>query len=198
MSASNAFWAPAAARTVVGDVKRKRPTENAALGVDLFDRKFRRLHDGRGNDRVCPREADRHPDPDGISRHSRSYRRGERKRGKKETRSHGLSSVWLLMHECPSVPTALDVAAQHLIIVEIGVAVSQNLIENVQLRGSPRFARRNVRNKYLPHSADKSVSVFAADFAILVAVPIVETCLAHAALHCPTAQSILPPGPNGN
>jgi hypothetical protein len=48
------------------------------------------------------------------------------------------------MHECPSVPTALDVAAQHLIIVEIGVAVSQNLIENVQLRGSPRFARRNV------------------------------------------------------
>jgi len=59
------------ARTVVGDVKRKRPSENAALGVDLFDRKFRRLHDGRGNDRVCPREAHRHPDPDGIGRRGR-------------------------------------------------------------------------------------------------------------------------------
>jgi hypothetical protein len=69
------------------------------------------------------------------------------------------------------------------------VAVSQNLIENVQLRGSPRFARRNVRNKYLPHSADKGGFVFAADFAILVAVPIVETCLAHGALHCPKPRA---------
>ena len=45
--------------------------------------------------------------------------------------------------------------------------------------------------------ADKGASVFAADFAILVAVPIVET-LALLLSIVPTAQSILPPGPNGN
>jgi hypothetical protein len=37
--------------------------------------------------------------------------------------------------------------------------------------------------------------VFAADFAILVAGAIVETCLAHAGSPlCPTAGGILPPG----
>src|SRR5438552_14995973 len=36
----------------------------------------------------------------------------------------------------------------------------------------------------LSQRADEGVSVFAADFAILVAVAIVETCLAHAGLHC--------------
>jgi hypothetical protein len=40
--------------------------------------------------------------------------------------------------------------------------------------------------------------VFAADFTILVAVAIVETCLAHADSIVPTAESFLPPGPNGN
>jgi len=43
---------------------------------------------------------------------------------------------------------ALDVAAQHLVI-EIGAAVAQNLIESVPVAGSPRFTQRNVRNKYL-------------------------------------------------
>ena len=52
------------------------------------------------------------------------------------------------------VPTALDVAAQHLVI-KIGVAVSQNLTENVQLRARRASLSVNVRNKYLPHSADK-------------------------------------------
>jgi len=36
-----------------------------------------------------------------------------------------------------------------------------------------------------------------ADFAVLVAVAIVETCLAHGALPIPTAKSIHPLGPNG-
>ena len=46
-------------------------------------------------------------------------------------------------------------------------------------------------------AADEGVSMFAADFAILVAVAIVETCLAHAALHCAAADSICPPGARG-
>jgi hypothetical protein len=37
-----------------------------------------------------------------------------------------------------------------------------------------------------------------ADFAVVVAVAIVETCLAHAALRGAASASILPPGPNGN
>jgi hypothetical protein len=36
--------------------------------------------------------------------------------------------------------------------------------------------------------------VFAADFAILVAVAIVETCLAHAALHCAHSREHPPAG----
>ena len=36
----------------------------------------------------------------------------------------------------------------------------------------------------LSQRADEGVSVFAADFAIIAAVAVVETCLAHAALHC--------------
>jgi hypothetical protein len=35
----------------------------------------------------------------------------------------------------------------------------------------------------LTQRADKGVSVLVADFAVVVAVAIVETCLAHAALH---------------
>ena len=52
------------------------------------------------------------------------------------------------MLERPSVPTTLDAAAEHLII-EIGAAVAQNLVESVPVAGSPRFAQRNVRNKDL-------------------------------------------------
>jgi hypothetical protein len=82
------------------------------------------------------------------------------------------------MHECPSVPTALDVAAQHLVI-KVGVAVSQNLIETVQLRARRASFSVNVRNKYSPTVRTRGVSVFAADFAILAGLPIVETS-AHA------------------
>jgi hypothetical protein len=45
--------------------------------------------------------------------------------------------------------------------------------------------------------ADGGVSVFAADFTILVAVAIVETCLLMLSI-VPAAESFLPPGPNGN
>src|ERR1700674_4205332 len=37
---------------------------------------------------------------------------------------------------------------------------------------------------YLAQRADERVSMLAADFAVVVAVAIVEICLAHAALHC--------------
>src|ERR1700716_4072859 len=46
----------------------------------------------------------------------------------------------------------------------------------------------------LTQRADEGVSVFAADFAILVAVAIVETCLAHAALHCSRNRHLPPAG----
>src|ERR1700730_17317015 len=47
----------------------------------------------------------------------------------------------------------------------------------------------------LAQRADQGVSVLVADFAVLVTVAIVETCLAHAALHYARAsRSILPPG----
>jgi len=42
--------------------------------------------------------------------------------------------------------------------------------------------------------ADGGVSVFAADFAVPVAVAIVETCLAHAALHCAHRREHPPAG----
>src|SRR5438552_7355851 len=45
----------------------------------------------------------------------------------------------------------------------------------------------------LSQRADEGVSVFGADFAILVAVAIIETCLAHAAPPCAAADSILRP-----
>jgi hypothetical protein len=50
----------------------------------------------------------------------------------------------------------------------------------------------------LAQGADQGVAMLVADFAVVVAVAIVETWLAHAALHVPVAASILPPEPNGN
>src|SRR6516162_6141406 len=46
----------------------------------------------------------------------------------------------------------------------------------------------------LAQRADEGVSVLVADFAILVAVAIVETRLAHAALHCARGRQHPPPG----
>ena len=46
----------------------------------------------------------------------------------------------------------------------------------------------------LSQRADEGVSVFAADFAILVAVAVVETCLAHAALPCSRGRQHPPAG----
>jgi hypothetical protein len=50
----------------------------------------------------------------------------------------------------------------------------------------------------LAQRANEGVAVLVADFAIMVAVAIVETCLAHAVLHHALADSILPPAPKGN
>ena len=50
----------------------------------------------------------------------------------------------------------------------------------------------------LSQRADVGVSVFAADFAILVAMAIIETCLAHVALHYARTDIILLRESNGN
>ena len=50
----------------------------------------------------------------------------------------------------------------------------------------------------LTQRVDGRVSVFVADFTVVVAVSIVETCVAHGALHCAYSESILLPRPNGN
>jgi hypothetical protein len=46
----------------------------------------------------------------------------------------------------------------------------------------------------LTHRADESVAVLVADFAVVVAVAIVETCLAHAALLVPRERQHPPAG----
>jgi len=45
-------------------------------------------------------------------------------------------------------------------------------------------------------ASGQCVSVFAADFAILVAVAIVETCRAHAALYCAHTAAAAAPDPS--
>ena len=57
---------------------------------------------------------------------------------------------------------------------------------------------REARSINLAQGADEGVSVLVADFAILVAMAIVETGLVHAALPGSPADSILPPRQNGN
>src|SRR6185437_14443971 len=50
----------------------------------------------------------------------------------------------------------------------------------------------------LAQRADEGVAVLVADFAVVVAVAIVQTGFAHAALHGAASNSILLRGPNGN
>jgi hypothetical protein len=57
-----------------------------------------------------------------------------------------------------------------------------------------RDSRPETLSVNLSQRADQGVSVFVADFAILVAVAIVETCLAHGLSIVPAADSIRPPG----
>ena len=74
---------------------------------------------------------------------------------------------------------------------------SRSLIELkyylAQLRGF-RIPGGETLSVNFTQRTDKGVSVFAADFAILVAVLIVETCLAHAALHCDHSREHPPAG----
>jgi hypothetical protein len=60
------------------------------------------------------------------------------------------------------------------------VQLKQNLAQLLSFR----IAGCETLSVNLTQRADEGVSMFAADFAILVAMAIVETCLAHAALHC--------------
>ena len=85
------------------------------------------------------------------------------------------------MFEWSSVPTALDVAAQHL-IVEIGAAVAQNLIESVPVAGPPRFAEIES-----PTGVHRVLAIFTADalpgnvLDILLKEPIDTVSLNHTA-----------------
>src|SRR5215471_17916900 len=74
------------------------------------------------------------------------------------------------------------------------VQLKQNLAELLGVR----IASRETLAVYLAQRANEGVSVFGADFSVLVAVAIVESCLAHAALHCARADSFHPPRPNRN
>src|SRR5258708_30118677 len=65
------------------------------------------------------------------------------------------------------------------------IQLKQNL---AQLLGF-RIAGREILSVNFTQRPDYGVSVFATDFAILVAVAIVETCLAHGALHCARNRS---------
>src|ERR1700686_3656722 len=70
----------------------------------------------------------------------------------------------------------------------------RSLIElHTQLRGFRIPGGKTLSVKFAQR-ADGGVSVFAADFTILVAVAIVETCLAHAALHCAHSRELPPAG----
>jgi hypothetical protein len=73
------------------------------------------------------------------------------------------------------------------------VQLEQNFAELLGFR----IAGCEILSVNLTQRADEGVSMFAADFAILVAVAVVESCLAHAALHCAAADSICPPGARG-
>src|SRR5215471_17912533 len=74
------------------------------------------------------------------------------------------------------------------------VQLKQNLAELLGVR----IASRETLAVHLAQCANEGVSVFGADFSVLVAAAIVESCLAHAALHCARADSIHPPRPNRN
>ena len=60
------------------------------------------------------------------------------------------------------------------------VQLEQNL---AQFRGF-RIACSETLSVNLTQRANEGVAVLVADFAVLVAMAIVETCFAHAALHC--------------
>src|SRR5215471_8139096 len=74
------------------------------------------------------------------------------------------------------------------------VQLKQNLAELLGVR----IASCETLAVHLAQRANEGVSVFGADFSVLVAVAIVESCLAHAALRCARAASFHPPRPNRN
>src|SRR5260370_33989662 len=60
------FYGPGRSVFVVERHQLHRPPHDAALGVQLLDRQFRRLHDRRRHDAVYAGEADRHGDDDWL------------------------------------------------------------------------------------------------------------------------------------
>src|SRR5882757_3112972 len=77
-----------------------------------------------------------------------------------------------LVAEMAGLVIAAELAQRRL------VQMSQNI---AQLLGR-RIARRETRSVNLAQGAQQRVAVLAADFAVMVAVSVVETWLAHAAL----------------
>src|ERR1700758_4897545 len=74
------------------------------------------------------------------------------------------------------------------------VQLEQNLAEllGVRIAGCETLA------VHFAQCANEGVSVFGADFSVLVAVAIVESGLGHTALHCTRAHSMHRPRPNRN
>jgi hypothetical protein len=85
-----------------------------------------------------------------------------------------------------------------MIAAELAQRRFVQLMKNLAQLFGFRITGGETRSVNPTQCADKRVAVFVADFTILVAVVIVETCPAHGALRLPIAESILPLGPNGN
>src|SRR5215216_2691221 len=84
-----------------------------------------------------------------------------------------------------------------LVIQMTGLVVAAKLAQRCLVQVKHNFAQAVgwgvTGGKTLPvnlaQGADRGGAVLVADFAILVAVAIVETCLAHAALHCADVET---------
>jgi hypothetical protein len=87
-----------------------------------------------------------------------------------------------------------------MIAAELAQRRFVQLMKNLAQLFGFRITGGETRSVNPTQRADKRVAVFAADFTILVAVVIVETCPAHLMVLSvlPIAESILPLGPNGN
>ena len=93
-----------------------------------------------------------------------------------------------------------------LVLKMAGLMIAAELVQRrlVQLKQdfaqlfAVRITGSEALSVNLAQRADQGVSMLVADFAILVAVAIVETCLAQLLSIVPAVDSILPPGSNGN
>ena len=89
--------------------------------------------------------------------------------------------------------------AGFVIAAELAQRSFVELKKNLAQRLGFRMPGGETLSVNLTQRVDGRVSVFVADFTVVVTVAIVETCFAHGALHCAySSQSILLARPNGN